>query len=196
MTTTNQLIKLSNVRLVYPSLFEPKVWESKDGIEPMPKFEATFILDKAAHAKEVNEINLRIDEILTPHKTNRAKLMQKGYKYIALKDSEVLDNPLDAYENSYVLKATSIPQKPPVLLDQDAKTRVTDKNKFYSGCYVTAYIELRVTTKHDMYVGANIMGVQFIRDGEQIGGTVFNPEGMFEPVESPVTEMNEMDIPF
>ena len=197
MTTTNQLIKLSNVRLAFPSLFEVKVWAPKDGFTSEPKFEATFILDKVAQAKEINEIKNRIDELLAPHKTNRVKLLQKGYKHVCLKDAEILDAEIEAYENAYIIKCTrSEAQKAPVTIEIDGVTRVTDKNRFYSGCYATAYIELYVKTKHDIYVSANIMGVQFLRDGEPIGGTVFNPEGMFESVQAPVKEINEMDIPF
>lgn len=189
----NEFTKLTNVRLVYPSLLEPKVWEPKDGKVSTPKFEATFILDKVKHAKELMAINSRIEEILAPHKTNKERLMQKGYKYICLKDSLVLDNPLDAYENSYILKTTALPNNKPTLVGKDGKTRITDENIFYSGCYVTAYIELRVTTKHDMYIGANVRGVQFVADGEAIGGTVFNPDGKFESVEC---DIDDLDLPF
>ncbi len=195
MTNNDNFIKLNNVRIVYPALFEPRVWQSQDGAESTPKFEATFILDKDVNIKEINAINSRTNEILLPLKTNREKLALRGYKHLALRDPQVLTKPLDAYENSFIIKATSGATNAPILYEKDAKTRVKDQSRFYSGCYVNAYISLRVTTKHDMYVGANLHGVQFVNDGEQIGGVVFNPEGMFTPV-AEETSLNDIDVPF
>lgn len=196
MTNNENFIRLNNVRIVYPSLFEPRSWKSDDGIESAPKFETTFILDKQGNIKEINAINNRTNEILIPHKTNREKLALKGYKHLALRDPQVLTKPLDAYENSLIIKATSNATIAPMLFEKDAKTRVTDKNRFYSGCYVNAVISLRVTTKHDMYVGANLHAVQFLAEGEQIGGVVFNPEGMFAPVVEENNGFDDINVPF
>jgi hypothetical protein len=196
MSKQNDFIKLTNVRLVYPSLFTPKIWTDESGKDSLPRFEATFILDKVKHKKEIDAINARTDEVLIPHKTNRERLEKKGYKHLAIKDPAVLDKQLDAYDNALILKATTGEGYRPVLVGKDGKTRITDSNVFYGGCYVTSYIELIVKTKHDMYVGANLRAVQFIADGERIGGTVFNPDGMFDSVESSDNDISDIDIPF
>lgn len=193
----NDFIKLNNVRLVYPSLFEPKIWEPKDGKVATPKFEATFILDKQKHAKEIYEINARTDELLVPHKISKEKLALKGYTRIPLRDPELLTNPLDAYANSLIIKATkpaSSNAQPPVSLEKDGKTRVTATDRFYGGCYVNAYISLGAT-KQELYIVANLLAVQFVADGESIGSVSFNPEGMFEAVVD-ANGLTDDQIPF
>ena len=197
MTNQNNFIKLNNVRILYPSLFQPMTWKSQDGVESAPKFECTFVLDKDLNAAEIKQINKNTDELLVPLKMTRERLLSRGYKHLALRDPAVLDKQLDIYENALIIKATSGDQRKPVLYEPDAKTIVSSQNRFYGGCHVHAYISLRVTTKHDIYVGANLHAVQFVSDGDPVGGVVFNPEGMFSPVSSTNSESNLDDnVPF
>ncbi len=193
--TSDKYIKLNNVRLVFPHLFEPNCWTGDDGVESAPKFSARFIIDKNKNSNEINEINKKVDLLITPLKMTRDRLNAKGAKHVVLKDPYSVKTYLEAYDNSFLINSSSLPTSPPVLLEKDGKTHVKDTSRFYSGCYVNAYISIRVTTKYDIYVGANLHAVQFMSDGDRIGGEVFDPEGMFTSVEDS-SDLLDDQIPF
>lgn len=171
---TNNLIRLNDVRLSYPSLFQPKVWPNA---LTEPKYEATFILDKTIHVKEIDLINTRIDEILAEHKITRAKLKAD---HLCLKDGDLTDKP--EYKGAFTIKAKSGRRFP--IVNRDAKTPVTlEDNIFYGGCYVSAYIDLWNYTKPAMGVSANLKSIQFRKEGPSFDSSMHDITGAYEPLE-------------
>lgn len=167
-------IKLNDVRLSFPALFTPKVWPSAT---TEPKFEATFILNKDQHKKEIDLINQRIDEILTTNKFTRSKLKSD---HLCLKDGDLSDK--EEYQNSYTIKAKSGRRFP--IVDRDAVTPIAESdNIFYAGCYVSAYIDLWIYTKPNMGIGANLKSIQFRKKGEPFDGSQQDITGAFDPID-------------
>lgn len=176
MTTTKNstFIKLNDVRISFPSLFTPKAWQ---GSKAEPKYEATFILDKELHKKEIEIINTKIDEILVLHKTTRAKIKAD---HLCLKDGDLTER--DEYKNSYTLKAKS--RRPIPIIDRDASTPITESdNIIYGGCYVSAYIDLWVYTVPNIGIGVNLKSIQFRKKGPSFEGMEHDINGAYEPIE-------------
>ncbi|WP_373089341.1 DUF2815 family protein [Zhongshania sp.] len=150
-------IKLQNVRLSFPSLFRKAVFNGEE-----TKFEATFLLDKEAHADTIKEIKAAINEKL--------KTDLKGAKLasdkICLKDGDEID--YEGYDGCMSIKASN--NKRPLVIDNDKTPLSEDDNRVYAGCYVNAVIELWAqNNNYGKRINANLLGVQFYKDGEPFG---------------------------
>lgn len=153
-------IKLQNVRLSFPSLFRKAVFNGEE-----TKFEATFLLDKEQHADKIKEIKAAISE--------KVKTDLKGAKIpsdkICLKDGDEID--YDGYDGCMSIKASN--GKRPLVIDNDKTPLSEDDNRLYAGCYVNAVIELWAQNNSwGKRINANLLGVQFFKDGEPFGDGV------------------------
>jgi hypothetical protein len=147
-------IKLQNVRLSFPSLFRKAVFSGEE-----TKFEGTFLLSKKDHAAKIAEIEAAIDS-LTKEKLKGVKL--KSDK-ICLKDGDDIE--YAGYAGNMSIKASN--GKRPIVLDRDRTPLTEDDNKLYAGCYVNAVIELWAQdNQYGKRINANLLGVQFFKDGE------------------------------
>lgn len=147
-------IKLQNVRLSFPSLFRKAVFEGNE-----TKYEATFLLDKEKHADTIKLIKSEI--------AKRIKDDLKGAKLsadrICLKDGDEFD--YAGYEGHMSFKAAN--GKRPLIIDRDKTPLTEDDNRLYAGCYVNAVVELWVQNNgYGKRINANLLGVQFFKDGE------------------------------
>lgn len=147
-------IKLQNVRLSFPSLFRKAVFEGNE-----TKYEATFLLDKEKHADTIKLIKSEI--------AKRIKDDLKGAKLsadrICLKDGDDFD--YAGYAGHMSFKAAN--PKRPLVIDRDKTPLTEDDNRLYAGCYVNAVVELWVQNNgYGKRINANLLGVQFFKDGE------------------------------
>lgn len=147
-------IKLSNVRLSFPSLFRKATFEGNE-----TKYEATFMLHKEEHADVIAEIKKQIEAGI--------KENLKGAKVpadkIALKDGD--ESGRDEYEGYYTLKAAN--NKRPKVINRDKTPLTEDDEVIYSGCYVNAVVDpWYQSNAYGKRVNFNLLGVQFFKDGE------------------------------
>lgn len=147
-------IKLSNVRLSFPSLFRKATFEGTE-----TKYEATFMLDKQQHADVIAEIQKQIAAGI--------KENLKGAKVpsdkIALKDGD--DSGRDEYGGHFTLKAAN--NKRPKVIGRDKSPLTEDDDVIYSGCYVNAVVDpWYQANAYGKRVNFNLLGVQFLKDGE------------------------------
>ncbi len=169
-------IKLNDVRLSYPSLFRMTV-NPKSPPNTPPKYEATFILDKDLHSKEINLINEQVDLLLKEMKVSRDKILPLHF---CLKDGDLSDR--EEYKNSYIIKARTSNKYP--IVGKDGKIPVSENdNIFYGGCYVSSYISLYKYDKFSIGIGANLNAIQFRKDGPTFNNTMQDIEGAFDPIE-------------
>jgi hypothetical protein len=173
-------IKLQNVRLSFPSLFRKAEFQGEQ-----TKFEATFMLHKERDADKIKEIKKAIDAAI--------KENLKGAKIpadkICLKDGD--ESGRDEYEGHYTIKAAN--NKRPKVIDRDKTPLTEDDDKPYSGCYVNAVIDL--WTQNNSYgrrVNANLLGVQFYKDGEPFESGSVADDDDFEEFE--VGDDEDFDI--
>lgn len=147
-------IKLQNVRLSFPSLFRKAVFSGEE-----TKFEGTFLISKTDQADKIAEIDNAIKALI--------KDGLKGAKLpadkICLRDGDEVD--YVGYANHMSIKASS--SKRPLVLDRDRAPLTEDDNRLYAGCYVNAVIELWAQNNQwGKRINANLLGVQFFKDGE------------------------------
>jgi hypothetical protein len=155
-------------------LFVPKVWD--DNGKP-GKYEATFILDKQKHQKEIDAINNQINTHFESLKLTRSKIKPD---HVCLKDGDLTDK--EEYQNCYTIKATSLNRFP--IVNKDGTTPVHEADEvFYGGCYVSAYIDLWVYTKPNAGVSCNLRAIQFVADGDTFGAPKFDISGKFDSIE-------------
>jgi len=150
--------KLKNVRLSFPNLFQKAVFNGAE-----TKFEATFLLDKEQHAEVIAAIEKDM--------AGRIKTELKGAKLPSdrkcLKDGD--ESEYDGYAGCMSFKAGN--QKRPLVIDRDKSPITEDDEKMYAGCYVNASVELWVqNNQYGKRINANLLGVQFVKDGEAFGG--------------------------
>ena len=149
-------IKIPAARLSFPSLFQMASFNG----ESTGKYEATFILDKKDHAKQIAEIEA---EIARMQKDLKVKLAADK---ICLKDGDDMDRP--EYAGKMTIKAST--KKRPLVVNRDKTPIVEDDNIIYAGCYVNAILTLWAQNNaYGKRINAQLDGVQFVRDGEPFG---------------------------
>ena len=152
---SNYKIKLNNVRLSFPSIFNKSEFNGQVG-----KFEATFLMNKESQAKMITDVQAQIALI---QKDNKAKVSPDK---LCLKDGEFVD--YDGYAGCMSIKAGS--NRRPTIIDRDKAPIVEDDNIVYAGCYVNAVIELWYQdNSYGKRVNCNLTGIQFVKDGEAFG---------------------------
>ena len=170
-------IKLNNVRLSFPSIFRKAVFSGEE-----TKFEATFLLDKDTQADKIAEIDKAVQAMIADN-LKGAKL--KADK-ICLKDGDDIE--YDGYANHMSIKASN--NKRPKVLDRDKSQLTEDDNRLYAGCYVNAVIELWAQNNQwGKRINANLLGVQFFKDGEPFSDGATASDDDFDAFDEP----EEMD---
>ena len=152
---SNYKIKLNNVRLSFPSIFNKSEFNGQVG-----KFEATFLMNKESQAKMITDVQAQIALI---QKDNKAKVSPDK---LCLKDGEFVD--YDGYAGCMSIKAGS--NRRPTVLGRDKAPIVEEDNIVYAGCYVNAVVELWFQdNSYGKRVNCNLLGIQFAKDGDTFG---------------------------
>lgn len=147
-------VKLTNVRVSFPSLFRKAQFNGEE-----TKYEATFLLNKEEHAATIAEIEKHIQDKIK----NDLKGAKIGPDKICLKDGDEID--YDGYAGHMSIKASN--NKRPKVIDRDKSPLTEDDDKLYAGCYVNAVIELWAQNNSwGKRINANLLGVQFAKDGD------------------------------
>jgi hypothetical protein len=147
-------LKLHNVRLSFPSLFRKAVFSGEE-----TKYEGTFLINKEDQADKIAEIEAAVKTLIKDN-LKGAKLPSDK---ICLRDGNDVD--YAGYDGHMSIKASSA--KRPLVLDRDRSPLTEDDNRLYAGCYVNAVIELWAqNNQYGKRINANLLGVQFFKDGE------------------------------
>lgn len=153
-------IKLNNVRLSFPSIFQKASFQGAEG-----KYEATFLISKEDQADLVKTINSQIKSAITENLKGAKVPSDK----LCFKDGDEFS--YDGYAGMMSFKASN--SKRPMTIDNDKSTLAEDDNKLYAGCYVNAIVELWVQNNaYGKRVNANLLGVQFYKHGDPFGDGV------------------------
>jgi len=164
-------IKLTNVRLSFPSLFRRAVFGGEE-----TKFEATFLLDKESHADKIAEIEAAITVVSKEKHKGKTPPADK----LCLKDGDTIE--YDGYAGTMSIKASS--KQRPMVIGTDRAPLAEDDGKPYAGCYVNAIIELwGQDNQFGKRVNANLLAVQFAKDGDPFGDGVTASVDDFDDVE-------------
>ena len=88
----------------------------------------------------------------------------------------------EEYEDSWYVSASEKADRPPTVLNKDRSAIRTDNGVVYAGCYVDVLIRPWVqNNSHGKKINANLLAVQFRRDGEAFADdTRPDPTEVFE----------------
>jgi hypothetical protein len=170
-------IKLQNVRLSFPHLFQPQQQDSGAST-----YNAAFLIPKGH--KLVDEINAAIVEVAKQKWGAKADAVLKQLRAadkLALHDGDTKSQ-YGGYEDHMFVNASNATR--PLVLDRD-KTPLTEADgRPYSGCYVNATIEIWAQdNKFGKRVNAGLGGVQFAKDGDRFAGGTQGDESDFDELE-------------
>lgn len=162
-------VKLKNVRLSFPSLFKKSSFEGNEG-----KFEGTFLFPKSD--KETEKI-VRDAIEACKKETNNSKVPESK---LCIKDGDEFE--YDGYAGMWAVKAGN--NKRPTVIGKDRSPLAEEDGVLYAGCYVNAIIEpWSQNNKYGKRINANLLGVQFAKDGEPFGDGPVDVTDDFDDVE-------------
>lgn len=151
-------IKMQNVRLSFPSLFQTATF----GGEDTGKYEATFILDKTEHAKVIEQVKAAMAQLAKERLKGKLPPADK----LCFKDGDDLDR--EEFQGKMTIKAST--KKRPLVINRDKSPITESDNVIYAGCYVNAIVSLWPQNNNwGKRINAQLDGVQFCRDGEPFG---------------------------
>ena len=158
-------LKLTNVRLSFPQLFEATTVNG----EGKPAFSATFLIDPKD--PQVASINAAIEAVAKDKWGAKADAVLKTIRAAdktCLHSGDLKSN-YDGFEGMLYVSARNSLR--PLVIDTN-KSPLTEKDgKPYAGCFVNANVEL--WTQDNNYgkrINATLMGVQFFKDGSSFTG--------------------------
>lgn len=165
-------VKLANVRLAFPDLFEAKQFDGEGDF----KFSATFLIPKSHPVnKEIEAAVLKVakdkwgakaESVLASIRGNPQRF---GYRDGAEKPD------YDGYEGNMYIRASN--KARPLVLDRDKSPLTAADGRPYSGCYVNATITIYAYENKGKGISASLGGVQFFKDGDAFaGGGVSTPD--------------------
>lgn len=171
-------IKLENVRLAFPQLFEAKTVNG----EGEPAFSATFLFSPKHPA--VAELEAAFEQL------GKEKWCAKWptiKKEITTKDRFAMhdgDTKADysGFEGNMFVSARN--KTRPLVIDRDKSPLTAQDGRPYAGCYVNASIELWCQdNNYGKRINASLRGVQFLKDGDAFAGGGAASDDEFDEVE-------------
>lgn len=175
-------VKLTNVRLAFPVLFEARTVNG----EGKPAFSACFLLDPAD--PQVKALNQAIEQVAKDKWGAKAEAILKQMRAqdkVALHDGDLKAN-YDGFPGNLYVSARSATR--PLVIDKDKSPLTEQDGKPYAGCFVNASIELWPQDNNfGKRVNASLRGVQFFRDGDAFAGGGAASEDEFDDISSGAT---------
>lgn len=173
-------LTLKNVRLAFPSLFEPSSFDGKAAA----KYGAAFIFPPDHPAKKLID-----DACATVAKEKwGAKADAELKKLIAADKLAIHDgdtkSDYEGYAGNYFVNTSNLTR--PTIRDTDGKTDlVAADGRPYAGCYVYAFIEIYAQDNNfGKRINASLRGVQFYKDGDAFSGSPPASDDEFESLEA------------
>jgi hypothetical protein len=175
-------VKLENVRLAFPSLFEAKTVNG----EGEPAFSASFLM--ALNHPAVKALREAFDVI---GKDKWGAKWPNVKKEIEAKDRFALhdgDTKADYSGFEGQLFVSSRNKSRPLVIDRDKSPLTAADGRPYAGCYVHASIELWAQdNNYGKRINASLRGVQFYKDGDAFAGGGAASDDEFDDVEQEAT---------
>jgi len=170
-------IKLENVRLAFPALFEAKTVNG----EGEPAFSASFLMEPDHPAvKALRAAFETIGKDKWGAKWPAVKKEIEAKDRTALHDGDTKSDYAGFPGNLFV---SSRNKTRPLVIDRDKAPLVQADGRPYAGCYVNASIELWCQdNNYGKRINASLRGVQFLRDGDAFAGGGSASEDEFDDI--------------
>jgi hypothetical protein len=158
-------VKLENVRITFPQLFQPKSIVGADGKPSEPKYGASFLFEPGSEPhKALSEAIKKVASEKWPTAWQDIVRIAKATDKLCVHDGNT--KTYQGYPGNLFLSATTAAM--PDIRDAD-RTRIPESNarRIYGGCYVNAVVQLWAQdNRWGKRVNAELLGVQFRRDGD------------------------------
>lgn len=165
-------VKLQEVRIAFPALFEAKALVGNDGKPSKPRFSAAFIIaPKSANAVALRNAVAETAKAKWGAKADAILAELKGKDRVCFRESPLTKDgkPYEGFEGMFSLNASN--EARPLVLDRTKSPLTQQDGKPYGGCYVNCSVELWAQdNKWGKRINASLKGVQFVKDGDAFGG--------------------------
>ncbi|ELX8378381.1 DUF2815 family protein [Providencia vermicola] len=169
-------VKLSNVRLAFPDLFEATQVNGQGDY----KFRGTFLIPKN-RTDLIEAIESAIKQAATAKWGAKASAILKSIrgnsKRFNFRDGDEKIE-YDGYADHMYISASN--KVRPLVIDRDRTPLTTQDHRPYSGCYVNATITIFAYDNQGKGISASLGGVQFFRDGDAFAGARVASEDDFD----------------
>lgn len=157
-------IKLNDVRISFPDIFEAKAFN-----DSAPRYSAQFIFEPDSKVHEAVESAIdAVGEEKWKKSWPKIKAQLESKDAMCSHDGELKEYP--GYEgNLYISSSNKVR---PMVIDKDKSPLTQEDGVIYSGCYVNAIIDIWAQdNQYGKRVNAKLMAVQFKRAGEPLSGS-------------------------
>jgi hypothetical protein len=158
-------IHLNNVRLTFPTLWEPKQVNNQGD----PKFSASFLFPPDhPQVAELTQIIIKAAQDKFGDKAMEVLATLKAANKICVQDGDAKSD-YDGYAGMKYINASN--KIRPLVVDGNRTPLAASDGKLYSGCYVNAVLDIWAqSNQFGKRINASLLGVQFLRDGERLAG--------------------------
>lgn len=180
-------VKLENVRISFPTLFEPQQYKGQGSFN----YSAKFIVEPGSpNDKAVREAIAVVAKEKWP---KRAEALLEEFQFDKTKYPYIEGKRVsfEGAEGKLVLTAKrQEKQGRPLIVDNDKSPLLSKDGKPYAGCWVNASIEFWAQDGDTKGIRCTLRGVQFLRDGDAFGGGGSKPtKDEFDAVEVAVEDL-------
>lgn len=169
------IVKLQNVRLAFPNLFEARTVNG----EGTPAYSASFIL--GANHPNAKEIEKAMKDVAAAKWGTKAEATLKSLKAsgkVCFRDGTDKAE-YDGFEGNFYISARS--KNRPLVLDRDKSQLSQVDGRPYAGCFVNGSVEIWAQDNNfGKRINATLRGVQFFKDGDAFAGGAPASEDEFE----------------
>ena len=159
-------VKLQNVRLAFPQIFEPKAF-GEDGSDPA--YGCSLIFPKTHPAyKLVNDAIESVASEKWEKKASEVLKQLRGADKTCLHDGDGKPDYAGFPGNFFIASRN---KAHPLVIDRDKSPLTQSDGKPYAGCYVNATVDVWAqANKFGKRVNATLSGIQFFKDGDAFTG--------------------------
>lgn len=170
-------VKLNNVRLSFPELFEAKTFNG----EGAPAFTASFLIDPAdPQVKTVQSAIEQVSQDKWGAKADAILRQLRAQDKTCIHDGD-LKSAYVGFAGMFYISARNAVR--PLVIDRDKTPLTAQDGRPYGGCYVNATLEIWAQDNNfGKRVNATLTGVQFFRDGDAFSGGGAASESDFDDV--------------
>ena len=184
-------IVLTNVRLAFPDIWEPKSFGDSGG---KPSCGASLLIDPAANAAVLEAAKAAVHQAATEKWLTKASdilksLAAKG-DAICLRKGDTKSE-YAGFAGMYYISARN-PARP-VVVDRNKAPLTREDGRPYAGCYVDASIDIWAQdNNYGKRINAKLLALRFVRDGEAFGSGSVGSADDFETLEDEVSTAGEV----
>lgn len=150
-------IRLDDVRLSYPHLFTP--WNQEEGKQK--KYSGRFIIPNSTHEAEIKALRQHL--VKKQEEFFKARVPAAN---LCLRNGD--DQGKEEYADTWYLAASETMR--PQVIGKNREALTEEDDVIYGGCYVNVLFKLwKQDNKHGKKINANLIAVQFRREGERFG---------------------------